>query len=135
MSAESGKTLWHGRFEGGPAEELLAYTVSLPFDQRLWPDDVFVDFENNLNTAVARLREALNDSAEGPRFIETLPRHGYRFIGILSRESVPAPGSVGAKSASRGASSAVPESGCVNRALTIAVGSPIIAGLLLRQEW
>ena len=51
--------------------------------QRLWPDDVFVDFENNLNTAVARLREALNDSAESPRFIETLPRHGYRFIGIL----------------------------------------------------
>ena len=41
--------------------------------RRLWPDDVFVDFENNLNTAVARLREALGDSAERPRFIETLP--------------------------------------------------------------
>jgi argininosuccinate lyase len=37
---ESGRTLWHGRFEAGPAEELLAYTVSLPFDQRLWPDDI-----------------------------------------------------------------------------------------------
>ncbi len=37
---ESGKTLWHGRFASGPAEELLAYTVSLPFDQRLWPDDI-----------------------------------------------------------------------------------------------
>ncbi|MCX6634101.1 MAG: winged helix-turn-helix domain-containing protein [Acidobacteria bacterium] len=48
---------------------------------RLWPGDVFVDFENNLNTAVARLREALGDSAEKPRFIETLPRRGYRFIG------------------------------------------------------
>ena len=35
-----GKTLWHGRFAGGPAEELLAYTVSLPFDRRLWRDDL-----------------------------------------------------------------------------------------------
>jgi TolB-like protein/cytochrome c-type biogenesis protein CcmH/NrfG len=48
--------------------------------RRLWPDDVFVDFDNNLNTAVARLREALHDSPEHPRFIETLPKRGYRFI-------------------------------------------------------
>jgi len=51
---------------------------------RLWPVDVFVDFENNLNTAVARLREALGDSAEHPRFVETLPKHGYRFIAQVS---------------------------------------------------
>lgn len=49
--------------------------------QQLWPEDVFVDFDSNLNTAVARLREALSDSADHPRFIETLPRHGYRFLG------------------------------------------------------
>lgn len=49
--------------------------------RRLWHGDVFVDFENNLNAAVARLREALCDSAERPRYIETLPRRGYRFIG------------------------------------------------------
>jgi TolB-like protein/Tfp pilus assembly protein PilF len=48
--------------------------------RRLWRDEVFVDFDNNLNTAVARLREALHDSADHPRFIETLPKHGYRFI-------------------------------------------------------
>ena len=48
--------------------------------QRLWPDDVFVDFENSLNIAIGRLREALSDSAEQPHFIETLPRRGYRFI-------------------------------------------------------
>jgi DNA-binding winged helix-turn-helix (wHTH) protein len=47
---------------------------------RLWTEDVFVDFENGLNTAVARLREALSDSADRPRYIETLPRVGYRFI-------------------------------------------------------
>lgn len=47
---------------------------------RLWPDDTFVDFESGLNTAVNRLRIALGDSAEHPRFIETEARSGYRFI-------------------------------------------------------
>lgn len=50
----------------------------------LWRDEVFVDFENNLNTAIARLREALADSAGHPHFIETLPKRGYRFIGDVS---------------------------------------------------
>lgn len=49
--------------------------------KQLWPSDTFVDFDVSLNKAVNRLREALNDSAEHPRFIETLPRKGYRFIG------------------------------------------------------
>jgi len=49
--------------------------------QRLWNDNVIVDFENNLNTAVAQLREALCDSSEKPRYIETVPRRGYRFVG------------------------------------------------------
>ena len=48
--------------------------------QRLWRSDTFVDFEHGLNTAVKRLREALGDSAENPRYVETLPRHGYRLI-------------------------------------------------------
>jgi Tol biopolymer transport system component/DNA-binding winged helix-turn-helix (wHTH) protein len=48
---------------------------------RLWPDHTFVDFEQGLNAAVKRLRTALGDSADTPRFIETLPRRGYRFIG------------------------------------------------------
>ena len=45
-----------------------------------WPADTFVDFDNSLNTAINKLREALGDSADSPRFIETLPRRGYRFI-------------------------------------------------------
>ncbi len=49
--------------------------------QRLWGPDTFVDFDHSLGTAINKLREALGDSAESPRFIETLPRHGYRFIG------------------------------------------------------
>jgi len=44
--------------------------------RQLWPKEVFVDFDNNLNTAIARLREALCDSADHPRFIETLPSEG-----------------------------------------------------------
>ncbi len=55
--------------------------------RRLWRDDVFVDFDNNLNTAIARLREALCDSAEHPRYIETLPKRGYRFIAAVERDT------------------------------------------------
>src|SRR5437667_7806754 len=51
--------------------------------KRLWPGDTFVDFDQSLNKAVNRLREALDDSAEHPRFIETLPRRGYRFIASV----------------------------------------------------
>src|ERR1700741_5075106 len=47
---------------------------------RLWPGDTFVDFDHGLNNAVKRLRDALGDSADVPRFVETLPRRGYRFI-------------------------------------------------------
>lgn len=64
--------------------------------QRLWPDGTFVDFEHSLNAAVKRLRAALGDDADNPRFVETLPRRGYRFIAPLQRaetESVPRVGS------------------------------------------
>jgi DNA-binding winged helix-turn-helix (wHTH) protein/TolB-like protein/Tfp pilus assembly protein PilF len=56
--------------------------------QRLWPPDVFVDVDLSLNKAINRLREALGDSAENPRFIETSPRRGYRFIADVSIERV-----------------------------------------------
>jgi Tol biopolymer transport system component/DNA-binding winged helix-turn-helix (wHTH) protein len=51
--------------------------------RRLWPSDTFVDFDSGLNAAINRVREALGDSAENPRFVETLPRRGYRFIAQL----------------------------------------------------
>ena len=53
--------------------------------QKLWPGDTFVDFDHGLNSAVNRLRDAIGDSADTPRFIETLPRRGYRFIGTVPR--------------------------------------------------
>jgi TolB-like protein/DNA-binding winged helix-turn-helix (wHTH) protein len=62
--------------------------------QQLWSSNVYVDFEHGLNNAIARLREALGDSAGIPRYIETLPRLGYRFIYPLTRardESPPSP--------------------------------------------
>jgi len=48
--------------------------------KRLWPADTFVDFETGLNTAVSKLREVLSDDAEKPRYVETIPRRGYRFV-------------------------------------------------------
>jgi TolB-like protein/DNA-binding winged helix-turn-helix (wHTH) protein len=51
--------------------------------RQLWPADTFVDFDDGLNTAVKKLRDTLGDSAEQPRYIETIPRRGYRFIGQL----------------------------------------------------
>jgi Tol biopolymer transport system component/DNA-binding winged helix-turn-helix (wHTH) protein len=51
---------------------------------RLWPDDTFVDFDHSINTAVRRLRDALGDSAENPRFVETVARRGYRFLAPVS---------------------------------------------------
>src|ERR1700745_2943733 len=58
----------------------------------LWPSDTFVDFEHGLNAGVNRLREALGNSADSPRIIETLPRRGYRFIGAITPTiSVPEP--------------------------------------------
>src|SRR5213078_1381675 len=51
--------------------------------EKIWPSDTFVDFDQGLNNAIKRLRESLSDSPENPRFIETIPRHGYRFIANL----------------------------------------------------
>src|SRR6478752_3418748 len=58
--------------------------------QKLWPADTFVDFDHGLNNAINRLREALGDSAGTPRFIETLPKKGYRFIGQVTGDEPPA---------------------------------------------
>jgi DNA-binding winged helix-turn-helix (wHTH) protein/Tol biopolymer transport system component len=63
---------------------------------RLWPHDTFVDFEHSINTAVRRLRDALGDSAENPRFVETVARRGYRFLAPVNGglELVPPPAPV-----------------------------------------
>lgn len=58
---------------------------------RLWPADTFVDFDHGLNAAVKRLRDALGDSAENPRFVETLARRGYRFLAPVELHSAETP--------------------------------------------
>ena len=55
------------------------------FQRALWPGDTFVEFDEGLNKAIQKLRQALDDSSDNPRFIETLPRKGYRFIAPVNR--------------------------------------------------
>jgi Tol biopolymer transport system component/DNA-binding winged helix-turn-helix (wHTH) protein len=77
---------------GGQPFQVLAILLERPgqvvtreeLQKRLWPD-TFVDVDHNLNTAINKIREALNDVAESPRFVETLPRRGYRFIGVVEK--------------------------------------------------
>ena len=61
------------------------------FRQKLWPADTFVDFDTGLNSAIKKLRDVLSDSADEPRYIETLPRRGYRFIAPVENGPSPAP--------------------------------------------
>ena len=72
-------------------EMLLAHPGQLvtreELRSRLWPSDTFVDFDHGLNKAINKLREALGDSAESPRFVETIPRRGYRLISTPGKDS------------------------------------------------
>jgi TolB-like protein/DNA-binding winged helix-turn-helix (wHTH) protein/Tfp pilus assembly protein PilF len=91
--------------------QILAMLVARPGEvvsrevlrERLWPSDTFVDFDHGLNNAVMRLREVLGDSSDHPRFIETLPRRGYRFIAPVELKSSgaehPAPEAVASEKA------------------------------------
>ena len=91
-SAELRKSGVKVRLTGQPFQ-ILAILLEHPgelvtreeLQKRLWPADTFVDFDRGLNAAINRVREALGDSAENPRFVETLPRRGYRFIGQVER--------------------------------------------------
>jgi TolB-like protein/Tfp pilus assembly protein PilF len=98
LNLQSGELFKHGRRIKLQTQSflILASLLERPGEvltreelrRRLWPSDVFVDFEVGLNAAINRLRDVLDDSPEKPRFIETLPRRGYRFIAPLQRESV-----------------------------------------------
>ena len=68
------------------------------FQRRLWPDGTFVDFEHSLNAAIKRLRAALGDDADQPKFVETVPRRGYRFIAATQDAGVAAQTTGGAVS-------------------------------------
>jgi TolB-like protein/Flp pilus assembly protein TadD len=80
------------KIQGQPVE-ILTMLLERPgeivtreeLQQKLWPENTFVDFEHSLNAAIKRLRDAMGDSAEAPRYVETLARRGYRFIGVVER--------------------------------------------------
>lgn len=99
VDPQAGELRKHGvklRLVGQPLE-VLAALLERPGEvltreelrTKLWPTDEFVDFDHGLNAAMNKLRDALSDSAEMPKYVETLPRRGYRFIAPVDRCSVP----------------------------------------------
>jgi eukaryotic-like serine/threonine-protein kinase len=104
VDLRSGEVYKHGirlRLQDQPFQ-VLALLLEHPGDivtredlrQKLWPADTFVDFDTGLNSAIKKLRDALGDSAEEPRYIETLPRRGYRFIALVENGALTAPSGV-----------------------------------------
>jgi DNA-binding winged helix-turn-helix (wHTH) protein/Tfp pilus assembly protein PilF len=95
VSVESRELFRHGhrvRLQGQPFQLLLLLLENAgetvdreQIRQHLWPENTFVDFGQSLGTAVTKLRQALGDDANNPRFVETRPRHGYRFIAPVAR--------------------------------------------------
>jgi TolB-like protein/DNA-binding winged helix-turn-helix (wHTH) protein len=94
MNLQSGELRKNGmrlRLSGQPFQVLAILVDQLgevvtreELHSKLWPADTFVDFDHGLNNAVARIREVLEDSSDSPRFVETVPRRGYRFIAPLA---------------------------------------------------
>src|SRR6202522_2656480 len=84
------------RLQGQPLQ-VLAILLQSPGNlvtreelrNQLWPADTFVDFDHSLHNAIARIREALGDSTQTPKYIETLPRRGYRFIAQVEEVQPP----------------------------------------------
>ena len=104
VDLRSGEVRKHGirlKIQDQPFQ-ILALLLERPGDvvtreelrQKLWPADTFVDFDTGLNSAIKKLRDALSDSAGEPRYIETLPRRGYRFIAHVENGDLPAPVSI-----------------------------------------
>src|SRR5271154_3621101 len=82
------------KMQGQPFEVLVALldrpgevVTREELRQKIWPSDTAGDFDQGLNRAINKVREALGDSAETPRFVETFPRRGYRFVGSIIEEN------------------------------------------------
>ncbi|MGA7857382.1 MAG: winged helix-turn-helix domain-containing protein, partial [Terracidiphilus sp.] len=105
---------------------------------RIWPADTFVDFGHGLHNAIARIREVLGDSAENPRYIETLPRRGYRYIGPVENAQAPPAAIENVEDAGKVVSFSAPEerksrlSGVVRTAIACAL---LALGLFAWTRW
>jgi len=101
LDVRTGELRKHGvrlRLQGQPLQVLAALlqragdvVTREELRAQIWTTDTFVDFDHSLHNAIARLREVLGDSAEKPRYVETLPRRGYRFIAAVEAGDLPAP--------------------------------------------
>ena len=105
--------------------------------QKLWPNNTFVDFDHSLNKAINKLRLGLEDSSDSPRFIETLARRGYRFIGTI--DDVAAEAASNAPSQAEPASSATaPPAGAVKSFQWIwamaALALLVVAVVVIRRQ-
>ncbi len=98
---------------------------------RLWPADTFVDFEHGLNKAINKLREALGDDANNPRFVETLTRRGYRFIGPVEHLEPSSFAGGGEESAVRGKWAAPARL----RIMTVAAGVLVVVAVVALAGW
>lgn len=98
--------------------------------KRIWPVDTFVDFDHGMNNAVKKLREALGDDAENPRFIETLPKRGYRFIGSVHSGTAAAFAKEDSESAAF-AKTSVPGTRRKRLALGLGLGAAAVGALVL----
>jgi DNA-binding winged helix-turn-helix (wHTH) protein len=104
--------------------------------KRLWPADTFVDFDHGLNKAINRLRDALGDSADSPRFIETLPRRGYRFIGAVATPVVsPTVQAIATPAIATPASPSMPSREAGSRRPALAWGVGALAAVLAGALW
>jgi TolB-like protein/DNA-binding winged helix-turn-helix (wHTH) protein/tetratricopeptide (TPR) repeat protein len=101
--------------------------------ERLWPSDTFVEFETGLNNAISRLRQTLGDSAESPRFIETIPKRGYRFIAPV----LPVASAVQAVDPLAPVSVAAPYARANTRSVALVTGLAVLAlvALLAYREY
>jgi TolB-like protein/DNA-binding winged helix-turn-helix (wHTH) protein/Tfp pilus assembly protein PilF len=120
--------------------QILAMLVARPGEvvsrevlrERLWPSDTFVDFDHGLNNAVMRLREVLGDSSDHPRFIETLPRRGYRFIAPVELKNT-ASEKPGQEDAATEKNVGAPDGAGKNGSGNSAVGHRVVEGQRTRR--
>ena len=112
------------------------------FQRALWPGDTFVEFDEGLNKAIQKLRQALDDSSDNPRFIETLPRKGYRFIAPVDRNADEASAAEGQTAPADGSAVSLMRVGPVKRRSTevlawvlfgaVSVALVVLAGVYFR---
>jgi DNA-binding winged helix-turn-helix (wHTH) protein/TolB-like protein len=151
LDPRSGELHRNGRrvpLQGQPAQ-VLCHLVSRPGElvsrddlrRAIWADDTFVDFDTALNVAINKVRQALQDSAATPRFIETVPRRGYRFLadvrGIEPAEPIPAPALVATPMEAAAVAPAPPEARRRHgfRVFSIGLGLGLAAAVTLAMLW